>query len=62
MYDLQADPKEMNNLYGNPKYATLQAQLKARLAELRVETGDHCEYKPTVMLEHEREVLPESTM
>ncbi len=47
MFDLQTDPNEATNLYGNPQYAQLEAALKKRLAELRAETGDHYEYKPT---------------
>jgi hypothetical protein len=37
LYDLQADPDEMNNLYGKPDYEELVARLKKRLAELRAE-------------------------
>ncbi len=50
LYDLQADPNEMHNLYGNPKYADLTRQLAARLEELRRETKDTYQYKPTVLL------------
>jgi arylsulfatase A-like enzyme len=46
LYDLQIDPDEMHNLYGDPKYADLTAQLKARLEELRKETNDHYIYTP----------------
>jgi len=52
LYDLQTDPDEKNNLYGKPGFEQLTAQLKARLAELRQETGDHYEYKPTGMRGH----------
>lgn len=37
MYDLQNDPKEMNNLYGKKEYADLENDLKARLLQLRKE-------------------------
>lgn len=50
LYDLQKDPDERDNLYGKPGYGELTARLRARLAELRQETGDHYEYKPTGML------------
>lgn len=40
MYDLDADPNELNNVYGNPHYADLQEQLKARLWTLQAELGD----------------------
>ena len=35
MYDLQADPWEMEDLAGRPRYSTKQAALSARLAALR---------------------------
>ena len=35
LYDLQADPDEMTNLYGKAGYEELAASLKARLAALR---------------------------
>jgi len=35
MYDLEADPKEIDNLYGLPQYAELQRQLRERLEALR---------------------------
>jgi arylsulfatase A-like enzyme len=41
MYDLEHDPGELDNLADKPEHAALQAKLKARLAELRRETGDH---------------------
>lgn len=50
LYDLETDPDEMHNPYGNPKYADLTKQLAARLEELRRETNDHYKYKPTILL------------
>ncbi len=41
LYDLQEDPQERHNLYGNPDYADLVKNLRARLTELRNETNDH---------------------
>ncbi len=35
LYDLKTDPKEMNNQYGNPKYAAKVAELKKELLKLR---------------------------
>lgn len=35
LYDLESDPKEMNNLYGKPEYDKLTGDLKLRLNELR---------------------------
>ncbi len=40
LYDLQSDPGERNNLYNNPSYASVQAHLWKRMAELRSEIGD----------------------
>lgn len=40
LYDLQNDPDERNNLYNDPAHAALAARLKARITELRRETGD----------------------
>jgi len=40
MYDLEQDPNENNNLYGDPRYAKVQARLHARLAQLRQQYGD----------------------
>jgi arylsulfatase A-like enzyme len=47
LYDLHADPDEMNNFYAKPEYAELVAHLKERLAALRAETNDTFEYKPS---------------
>ncbi len=41
LYDLQKDPGELHNLYGQPGYAALTHQLMNRIGELRKETGDH---------------------
>lgn len=40
LYDLQKDPGELNNLYGQSGYAALTRQLLGRISELRKETGD----------------------
>jgi len=40
MYDLESDPAEMKNVYGNPQYAEVQEQLHKRLTELRTGYGD----------------------
>lgn len=47
LYDLQSDPGEDHNLYGQPAHAELTARLKARLEALRRETGDNYVYKPS---------------
>lgn len=35
MYDLEGDPLEMKSVYGDPKYAEIQADLEKRLASLQ---------------------------
>ncbi|MFC1554427.1 sulfatase/phosphatase domain-containing protein [candidate division KSB1 bacterium] len=40
LFDLQNDPNEMNNLYGNPEYSDIINKLKEELQELRVQYGD----------------------
>lgn len=40
LYDLEKDPGELYNLYGDPRYKDLFNTLMSRLHELRVETGD----------------------
>lgn len=47
LYDLETDPDEMHNLYGDSKYAELTNRLRSRLEELRRETNDHYVYVPT---------------
>ena len=37
LYDLSADPEELNNLYGRPEHVELQEDLKKKLKELRFE-------------------------
>ena len=46
-YDLENDPDEKHNLYGQPAYQQLTAHLKERLIALRKETGDQFQYRPT---------------
>ncbi|CAZ97643.1 sulfatase family protein [Zobellia galactanivorans] len=40
LYDLQEDPAEMNNLYGDESYTQIQAELHDKLNELRVQYKD----------------------
>ncbi len=40
LYDLQADPYEINNLLSAPAYATIKQNLFDRLVQFRNETGD----------------------
>jgi arylsulfatase A-like enzyme len=40
LYDRKKDPQEMKNVYDDPAYADVVADLKERLAELRVQYQD----------------------
>ena len=40
LYDLESDPLEQKNLYGDPQYREIQIQMAQRLYELRLESGD----------------------
>ncbi len=46
LYDLENDPGELRNLYGDGRHASLASDLRQRLAELRRETGDDYVYQP----------------
>ena len=41
LYDLGKDPGELNNIYGDPAYADVQADLHKQLDELRVKYDDN---------------------
>tara|TARA_R110002049_G_scaffold27321_3_gene94446 strand:- start:96500 stop:98086 length:1587 start_codon:yes stop_codon:yes gene_type:complete len=49
LYDLQEDPNETNNVYGDPKYAEVTERLKSRLLELKKQYGDTDESYPELM-------------
>ncbi|SEC72914.1 Arylsulfatase A [Maribacter dokdonensis] len=40
LYDLQKDPYEMNNIYNDPEYSSIQKELHENLKELREKYGD----------------------
>jgi hypothetical protein len=40
LFDLRKDPREMNNVYGDPAYAKVTAELKAELERLRKQYGE----------------------
>lgn len=46
LYDLEKDPGENVNIYDDPSYANVVAELKKRLAELRERVGDTGEHYP----------------
>ncbi len=45
LYDLQEDPGELHNLYGDPRHDGLVKRLRQRIDELRKATGDNYVYK-----------------
>ncbi len=47
-YDLQVDPQEMQNEYGNPKYGQTIAEMKVQLKETREELGETDEKYPEI--------------
>jgi len=40
LYDLNADPFEINNVYGDAEYAEIESQLLSELVRLQVALGD----------------------
>ena len=40
LYDLETDPDEMQNVYGDPAYAEVRADLHKKLIKLRLQYGD----------------------
>jgi N-acetylglucosamine-6-sulfatase len=46
LYDLARDPHELQSRHGDPSYASIQADLAARLARLRVCAGETCRTRP----------------
>jgi len=40
LFDLERDPQEMNNVYNNPEYAEVVADLKEELHRLQTQVGD----------------------
>jgi len=40
LYDRKKDPNEINNVYDDPKYAAIVAELKLKLDDLRTQYGD----------------------
>jgi len=40
LYDLKEDPEELNNIYGNPDYEEVQAEMHKQLEKLRIQYKD----------------------
>jgi arylsulfatase A-like enzyme len=49
LYDLETDPNEMQNVYGQQAYAEVQEKLHQRLKELQVEYGDSEELSQSLL-------------
>ena len=54
LYDLKNDPKEMDNVYEDPKYIDIVKQLKAELLRLKEDVGDTDEIYPELMKVREK--------
>ena len=54
LYDLKNDPKEMNNIYEDPKYIDIVKQLKEELLKLKEDVGDTDEIYPELMKVREK--------
>ena len=57
MYDLKEDPDEMNNIYNDPEYAEVRADLYQKLKALRKQYGDSDELQQEYLnayLEHQK--------
>lgn len=48
MYDLDADPEELHNIYLDPQYASLREELTAQLWTLQAELGDQPHHSQAV--------------
>ncbi len=46
LYDLTADPRELNNVYEHPAYQTVRDHLKTQFAQLRKDVGDDGTHYP----------------
>ena len=46
LYDLTADPNELNNVYDDPDYKAVRDHLKSQFAQLRLEIGDDGSHYP----------------
>jgi len=49
LYDLQKDPRELDNVYGDPEYAEVVDRLKERLLEMKKKLGDTDDQYPELM-------------
>ena len=47
LYDLQQDPKELNNLYGKQGYEKITSEVKAELKKLQEKYKDPTRFSPS---------------
>lgn len=40
LYDLEEDPREMNNVYNDPEYSSIREELYSRLIKLQIQYKD----------------------
>jgi len=52
LYDLEKDPNELNNVYGEPDYAGVVEELKVELKRLRKQYGDSDELAQKLLTEY----------
>ena len=56
LYDLEKDPSEMNNVYGDSEYAEVQKELHKKLEELRVKYKDNDSLNQNFIEEYKEKV------
>lgn len=52
LYDLDADPQELNNIYNDTAYSTIKTDMHKRLKELRTIYGDSKEHGMALLKEY----------
>lgn len=57
LYDLEKDPDELNNLYGQEGYEVIQANLHERLTQLRIQYQDTSDIQNQLWIEQDIERL-----
>jgi arylsulfatase A-like enzyme len=58
LYDLKNDPEELNNVYGDARYADIVADLKSELGRLQKQYGDSDELAQKILKEHPQGDMP----
>ncbi len=60
LYDLQKDPRELNNVYDNPAYTDIVTELKAELRQLQKKYGDSDRLAKKFIAEYPQGDMPAS--